>query len=88
MERIVKIMKDVKYKQDDNIYTVNLIIGTSRIFLPENSFPDGVIPMVGDKILWNFEIDYFVVTEVQHLSFTRIQTSLECLYKFIHLYRL
>ncbi len=59
--------KNIEYKQDEKIYNVKIVIGTNRIFLMEDSLPTDVIPRVGDKILWDFEVDYFVVTGVEHL---------------------
>ena len=55
---------DGKLEHDGKIFNVKMVMGTGEFFVFENSLPKGLVPKVGDKILWNFEVDHFDVIEV------------------------
>ena len=67
MEKMIKKIKNLKYKQHEHIYNVDIILSTNRIFLLEDSLPNGITPTIGDKILWDFEVNHFVITDIEHL---------------------
>ena len=61
------MIKNVKYKQGKNTYDVKIILSSNKTYLLEDSLPSGIAPKAGDKILWDFEVEYFLITDVKHL---------------------
>ena len=59
-----KNVVDGKLEHDGKVDDVKMAVGAGVFFVLEDSLPQGLIPKVGDKILWNFEVDHFNVVQV------------------------
>ena len=63
------MIRDIKLKHKGEILNVKGTVGVDIFFIFVNSLPKGVVPEVGDEILWDFENARFVVKEVSELFF-------------------
>ena len=59
---------DGKLEHEGKVFDVKMLMGSGTFFVFESSLPKGLVPKVGDKILWNFEIDHFDIIEVVPLT--------------------
>ena len=57
-------LMDGKLEHEGKVFDVKMVMGSGIFFVFENSLPKGLVPKVGDKILWDFEVDHFDVIEV------------------------
>ena len=63
------MIQDIKLKHKNEILNVKGTVGVDTFFIFVNSLPKGVVPEVGDEILWDFENTRFIVKEVSELFF-------------------
>ena len=59
----------INFKHAGKIYNVMAYLYEDIFFVIKNSLPNGIVPNIGDRIIWNFEGNDFVVKKVVPLIF-------------------
>ena len=59
----------INFKHAEKIYNVMAYLYEDIFFVVKNSLPNGIIPNIGDRIIWNFEGYDFVVKKIVPLTF-------------------
>ena len=57
------------FKHAGTIYDVMAYMDEDIFFIIKNSLPNSIVPNIGDRIIWNFEGNDFVVKNVVPLIF-------------------
>lgn len=59
----------INFKHAGKIYNVMAYLYEDIFFVIKNSLPNGIVPKIGDRIIWNFEGNDFVVKKIVPLTF-------------------
>ena len=57
------------FKHAGKIYNVIAYLYEDIFFVIKNSLPNGIVPNIGDRIIWNFEGNDLVVKKMVSLMF-------------------
>ncbi len=57
------------FKHAGKIYNVMAYLYEDIFFVIKNSLPNGIVPNIGDRIIWNFEGNDLVVKKMVSLMF-------------------